>query len=145
MRELADSVAAQLVVECPEEMLGITSSIGASCIEGCAIFTELANGTRLPHLRQAARSIGAYGQILDHATEVDDDLADGSNTFATLVIREEGDSPTVRRKINERYMQVASDVFNEGKAGLSKKQVKRYTTLRRLIDLKFKVINRIKK
>lgn len=145
MYELADSAVEQILTQDPEELMQIAHSIGASCIEGCAVFTELAIEKDLPHLRLVARSVGAYGELLDHAGEIDDDLAEGSNTYATARILFEGDSPKLREEISERYSEEAQDVYNQGKELLNKKQLKRYKALRTLIDLKFKYIDKLKR
>lgn len=146
MRELANAVGQQLICKDPEQLMKLTHSIGAGCIEGCAIFVEILTEKELQPIRLAARSIGAYGQLLDHATEIDEDLdQEHNNTFATLTIRSQGDCPEVRQAIKERYHDEASDTYRQGAEVLTKRQLKRFNVLRNLIDAKFKFVDRLKR
>jgi hypothetical protein len=144
MLELIASGAEQFLTDDPERLIVLTHSIGASCIEGCAIFTEILTDQSMPHIRLAARLIGAYGEFLDHNLDIDEDLAQGSNTYATARIRTDGDSPALRREIKARYYDEASDAYAAGKEVLNRKQQRRYKALRTLIDTKFKFADAVK-
>jgi hypothetical protein len=144
LAELVDTAKEQFTTQDPERLLGIAGDIGAACLEQTEIPVEIATDTEQPSLRRAARAIGAYGQYLDHLTEVDEDLRDGSPTYATWMITKHGDSKALRADLRERYLDEAATVYHEGIEDLSPSQRRIYRSLRIFIDTKFKLIGRIK-
>lgn len=87
----------------PEVLLELEVEAGALIVESVALLLELDQGTCFPRVREACRQIGAFGQLFDNWRDLEQDLAEGVNTLATVLIRRYGDTPAVRREIAIRY------------------------------------------
>lgn len=139
---LIKSAEAQFLATTPTELLHIAKVLGADCIGAIAIMPEIAESTEFPDMRRAAWHIGAYCELVDHAFELDEDLVEGSSTYATLRIKNEGDNPLVRKDIRDVMKTEAREVRREGAKHLTRFQKSRYNGLLNFVDFKFKVADR---
>lgn len=75
---------------------------------------------------------------------MDEDLAEGVNTYPSARIRYEGDSPALRREIKVYMLALAGNSIEAGTECLSTKEQRAiYRTLKTMIDLKYKVVDRL--
>lgn len=134
--------AAKLQFECtnPEELLEICKTIGATCVDSTAVLVEIVGQRPLPRIRRAAAALGEYGLLLDHLYEIDDDLKEGSHTYPTAIIEIHGDTRKVRKQIKRRMLQEAQSAIERGIGELTPQQKPPYLFLKRMMDLKFRII-----
>lgn len=140
--ELVDTAKEQFITTDTDKLLDIAKSIGATCVDSAAVLTEIAQQKSYPIVRAAARHLGEYGQLLDHYYELDDDLIEGSNTYATAMIALHGDTPKTRKMIKERMLTEARDALMQGASLLDDRQIKPYKMLKRMTDFKFKIADK---
>ncbi len=142
--ELIRAVVEQKSETDPDKLVEIARRIGFGCTENDAVIVEMIDESEHPMMREAARQIGAYQQFLDHAYEIDEDLREGSNTYATAIIRIDGDSSTTRKRIRRLGESLAEESFMKGMEQLKEeKQRAIYQFLRLLTDIKYKFADKI--
>jgi hypothetical protein len=142
--ELVEVIKRQFSEKNHEELLRIAKTTGACCAESTAVLTEIVRGEEYPKIRESARRMGEYCELLDHWYELDDDLAEGANTYPTVRIRQERDCPALRREIRRELLVHADESVLAGFNCLSTLEQRGiYRTLKTMIDFKYKVAGRL--
>ncbi|MFI5271027.1 MAG: hypothetical protein ACHQT9_03220 [Candidatus Saccharimonadales bacterium] len=141
LHELVAVAQEQLIATEPSQQLDAAQHLGASCCEAIAVFPEIVDGTSYPFMRKVARHMGAYSEILDHLYEIDEDIAEGATTYATLRLAEEGDTPATRKDIHTDMLNEASRVRRAIMPELSPYQRRRYNGMLNLAVFKYRVAN----
>ena len=130
----------------PHRLLDLTKRIGASGIDLIQVHVDLVDGRigneSITPERQAGCLLGSYALLLDHLYELDHDLGNGQNTYGTVRVRKEGDSPELRREIHDVYLDLANDIYKQGKDLLTPEQAIIYGAIRILLDVKYKILAR---
>ena len=140
---LVGAAKEQFVSTNPDKLLDLACEIGGNVTDSLAIFGQSVGSFDSPSLRKAARNIGVYCQLLDHCCEMDDDLAEGSNTYATARIKLEGDTEKLRGEIRRYMFGLADQIVFDGFSLLSdSRQRAIYSALKKMVDVKYKVITR---
>ena len=135
--DLSGHIKNQFLITDPHESLLLSQKIGACCIDCAATVTDLYTGNNHHSIRLAARKIGEYGQILDNLHDMERDLEEGTFTYPTLRILEEGDNLSVRNDIRNVSLSLADMSFSEGLSFLRPKQRVIYQSIKHLFDLKY--------
>ncbi|MFH1229035.1 MAG: hypothetical protein V1678_01250 [Candidatus Aenigmatarchaeota archaeon] len=142
---LTDSIKRQFVENDYKSMIDIAKNIGACCSESVAVLSELVVGGKHTCVRHTARKIGEYSQLVDEYYDTDENLREGVNTYSTLMIRNNGDSPSLRRRIKKDLQAEANISFAESLSGLSEKDRYICKTLKNLVDFRYMVADALKK
>ncbi len=126
------------------ELLAIAKTIGSCRTDTTAVLTDIVTGREYPAIRESARKIGEYSELLDNLYELDKDLAEGVNTYPTVKVRQEGDSPALRREIKKELLMLADESIAEGFSCLSTQEQKTiYKVLKTMIDFKYRFVERL--
>ena len=142
--ELAKAVKQQFTETDADELLRIAKTIGSCCTDTAAVLTEIVTGREYPSIRESARKMGEYCELLDNCYELYEDLAEGVNTYPTVRVRQEGNSHKLRREIKGKMLALAEESILEGFSCLTtQKQKTIYRVLLGMIDLKYKVVGRL--
>lgn len=141
--KLSGAVKTQFVEEDKDELLEIAKTIGACSLDASAVLTEIMAGGNHYDIRKCARKLGEYAELVDHCYEIDEDLAEGNNTYATIMIGEEGDGPSVRKKIKQHMLAIANESVADGFENLDEENKDIYRLLKILTDLNYNVIDRL--
>lgn len=131
---------AQFVSDNPEEHITFSKEVGAGCVELGAVALEQVEDADYPRIRESARRLGAYIQLLDDAYEIDDDLIEGSKTYATLVIKNEGDTLISRHRVRKVLRTEANNEFARGRSMLTSEQAEIYKVAKALLDIRYKIV-----
>lgn len=135
---LVNTTRNQLEASSPEDLLETTKAVGAYIGELAAVIVEMVSGHTCPELRAASRRLGEFADLLDHAYEIDADLAEGAITYATSRIQDNGDSTELRCEVKKVLSEAAHDSYRCGMAALSEKQKPMFRTLAWMIKNKFR-------
>lgn len=123
-----------------ESHIDYAINIGKACGSVLAGVVEYVRGEPDEAMVVAAQALGAYGELLDHAYEINEDLQSGNSTFATEMIYTHGDTWAARQDAREALLGSAQHYRRQGKEVLSKKQQKMFDAVVTLCDLRYKVI-----
>ncbi|HSX06825.1 MAG TPA: hypothetical protein VLG92_03830 [Candidatus Saccharimonadia bacterium] len=140
---LVPSVNRQLSSTDPTEQLKLAQEVGGLCALLGVASTEYATRTTHPEARIAAASIGAYAECLDHAYEMREDIMQGIPTYATLYLREHGDTPANRNKAKEDLLDAGSDSYKEGLEALDREQRPVYRATCRMLEVRYRFIKNL--
>ncbi len=122
----------------------LTQIVGGKCGEIAVAVIEAVTETPLPRLRDIAYSVGAYAQCLDDAYEIEKDLEEGSLTFPTTYLARYGDTPANRRKVKRALLREAKAVYCRKFSHLTSEEAEIYRCARRLMDVKYRVFDKLK-
>ncbi len=131
---LIELIKAQTRVIEPDMLMDLERLSGALTFEVIYSIMELLAQCELSDLREAIKSMGEYAEMMDGASDIDEDLLHGINTYGTATVRKMGNSASVRRKIRSAYMERASESFNYGMSFLSHEQRETYKFMKTMID-----------
>ena len=104
----------QFTAEDPEVLLRLVEDIHGQCTEFTTMACEFADDTSYPEMRRAAWHFGALGGALDNGSEIAEDLAEGSNTYATALIKQQGVSSATLRNIADWRKESVYDHYTRG-------------------------------
>lgn len=110
--DLVPAVLKQAESKDSREQLELAIRVGAGCADSAAVVTEIFTDTCFPHVRAAARHMGSYGQLLDQWHEVNQNLKEGSASYPTVRIWNEGNTRAVRESIKEVIMEAAARQYD---------------------------------
>jgi hypothetical protein len=100
---------------------------------------QMVDGIDYSDMDSAVAGIGAYGECLDHANEIDQDIAEGSKNFTTVFLDRFGDTKSTRKQARGLLKDKAIREYREGLPLLSTKQLAIYDMMRRGIDLRYMI------
>lgn len=125
------------------EQLKLSGQIGADCASIGSASTQLVAGWHNTEAATATAHIGAYAEYLDTAFEIDEDINNFTCNFATVYLEEYGDSRDTRKQIMNILIDAANNEYLQGVSLLDDKQQAIYGTLKRFIDLRYKLFKPI--
>ncbi|MGD0284155.1 MAG: hypothetical protein ABSB12_00970 [Candidatus Saccharimonadales bacterium] len=140
---LVDDIKEQFTSRDLARQLTLTRAIGANCGVIAAVATESVDGTDYPSLIEAARGIGGYAQCLDNAYEIKKDITEGSVSYATLLLDQQGNNARNRRAARDVLTKEAQLSYEEGGVLLTHRQSVIYAAAKRLIEVKYKIYGRL--
>lgn len=100
---MAEGVILQRQNRDAEALFAIAQQVGGAFVESIACIAEIVAGEQIPQVREAARRLGVYGQILDDLTDVAKDQEEGIRTFVS-----------VRLESGERLAAISRDSLSFG-------------------------------
>ena len=135
---LKQPVLQQFIADDPTDLLSIGQQLTGLCTEATTLAGEFTDQTQYPNIRQASWQFGALAGTLDHGSEILDDLAEGSNTFATAYIHKHGPSTATLRDIAEIRREAARQAYTDGLSLLeSRRQRSIYRTAARVVGARY--------
>ena len=140
---LVDDIKEQFTSRDLARQLILTRAIGANCGVIAAVATEAVDGANYPSLVEAAKGIGGYAQCLDNAYEIKKDIAEGSISYATLLLDQQGNTARNRRTARDVLTKEAQLSYEEGGISLTHNQSVIYSAAKRLIEVKYKIYGRL--
>ena len=143
MDKLTHSVKRQFTETNPQELFFIAKMTGSCCTLAVETLSEIVDSTNYPIARDAVKKIGEYAQLLDVLYEVNNDLTERVNTYATIRIKTEGDTKNVRNDIKNTILSSARNSFHEGLEILTEQRQKHiFKFIKNLLDIKYRIIAR---
>jgi hypothetical protein len=115
---LKSPVLRQFEATDPFELLKITEDTSGYCSEATVLSSEFVDQTDHTAMRKAAWHFGAVAGILDHGSELLEDVQKGSTTFATAYLHEHGISDNSLHAIRTIRKEAAREQYNAGKKHL---------------------------
>ena len=134
----------QVVSQDLREQLELSVEIGKGCAGIYACSSELIDGRPVEEYAPALAGYGALAECLDNAYEITQDLREGSNTYATLWIRQHGDSRDNHRQARSTLAQRGMREYNNGRGVLNPKQAGLYSLMGRIVSARYKVTRGIR-
>jgi hypothetical protein len=134
----------QVVSQDLQEQLELSVEIGKGCAGIYACSSELIDGRPVEKYAPALAGYGALAECLDNAYEITQDLREGSNTYATLWIRQHGDSRDNHRQARSTLAQRGMREYNNGRRVLNPKQAGLYSLMGRVLSTRYKVARGIR-
>jgi len=143
-KKLTRDVIGQAACQDLKKQLEYTIDVGASCAAVSHASVEFVDDREYPQVGEAARRIGAYAQLLDNAADIAQDIEEGSLTYATLFLSEQGDTPKNRKQARDDLLDVASDSYRQGREVLDTRQQPIYDSIRHMVDTKYRLVKPVK-
>jgi hypothetical protein len=136
---LAELVKHQFHENDKQRLLSIEKQVGGKSMDNSTIMTEMVRNQEFPEIRASLIKMGEYSQMIDDIHDLNEDIENATNTYATVTIREEGDTPEVRKGINDFLLSEANICYEKGLEALEEEKNKNiYSALKNFIDFKYK-------
>ena len=114
LQRLRHPILQQLEEHNPGRLLDLAQQIGSTCSVMSVLPGEILDNEHHSDVRKIANSFGKFIGILDHGSEVLDDLRDGTNTYATALIATHGLNAKTLQRIRYLRRSAGEAAFNEG-------------------------------